>query len=157
MTLAPSYELPNYLNYDINFGVLPYPLFDEQQKDVGYRSLQWGGYIAIPSYVDNMEMATETLEMLSYFSKDVNLAFYEKLLGKQVADAPQDRKMLQIVWDSVCSDFGQTYFTVFYTTNVLYVFPSITSVNATEGLASYVASRQNTVNRNIKKFMAKVK
>jgi hypothetical protein len=132
-------------------------MYNEEQKDVGYRSLQWGGYLCVPSYLDNPTMVGETIEMMAYYSADVAEVYYEKLLGKQVADAPQDRKMLQIVWDSVCSDFGQTYFTVFYQTNILYALPSLTNINASEGLASYVASRQSTVNRNIKKFMAKMK
>lgn len=156
MTLAPSYELPNYLNYDINFGVLPYPLFDEQQKDVGYRSLQWGGYIAIPSYVDNMEMATETLEMLSYFSKDVNLAFYEKLLGKQVADSVDDRNMLTIIWDGVCSDFGQTYYDCMSNTGVLYMVGNLTNANTTQNIASFMAKVDKSANKMIKKFIGEV-
>ena len=157
MEVSGTPWLTGYLSSDVDFGIVPFPMYDENQKDVGYRSLQWGGYLCVPSYLTDETKTAETIEMMAYYSADVANVYYEKLLGKQVADAPQDRKMLQIVWDSVCSDFGQTYFTVFYQTNVLYVFPSVTSVNASEGLASYVASRQNTVNRNIKKFMAKVK
>ncbi len=57
-------------------------------------------------------MIGETLEMLSYYSEEVNIAFYEKMLGKQVAEAPQDRKMLDIVWDSVCSELALTYYSI---------------------------------------------
>ena len=157
MQISRSLDLENYLSSEVDFGVLPFPMYDENQKDVGYRHLQWGGYQCIPSYLDNSEMTYETIELLSYYSDDVNIAYYEKLLGKKVADAPDDRRMLDVVWDSVCSDFGQTYFTVFYNTNVLYALPTLTREGTTENLSSYVAQRQNTVNRNLKKFIARFK
>ena len=154
MNLSPSIELPSYLNYDVDFGVLPYPMFDESQKDVGYRSLQWGGYIALPSYLDDPDMAAETIEMLSYFSDDVNTAFYEKLLGKQVADSPDDKKMLEIIWDSVCSDFGQTYFEAMPGTNLLYIVPILTVANTTKNIASFMATVDKSANKLIRKFLS---
>ena len=157
MQVSRSLDLESYIATDIEFGVLPFPMFDEAQSEVGYRHLQWGGYQCIPSYLTNPEMTYETIELLAYYSDDVNIAYYEKLLGKKVADAPDDRRMLDIVWDSVCSDFGQTYFTVFYDTNVLYALPSLTREGTTDNLASYVAQKQNTVNRNLKKFLARFK
>ncbi|MBQ8408352.1 MAG: hypothetical protein IJY39_05750 [Clostridia bacterium] len=157
MTVSSSYDLPYYLNYDLDFGVLPYPLYDEAQKDVGYRSLQWGGYITIPSYVDNLPMAAEALEMLAYYSKDVNLAFYEKLLGKQVADSPDDKKMLSIIWDGVCSDFGQTYYACMSQTNLLYVIPELTKANTSQNIASFMAKVDKSANKMIKKFIDEIK
>ena len=157
MEISSTFRLPGYLESNVKFGIVPFPMFDENQKDVGYRSLQWGGYLCIPSYLSNAEMVGETVELLSYYSEDVNVAFYEKLLGKQVAEAPLDRKMLDIVWDSVCSDFGQTYFSVIETTNFVYILPEITKVGATENLASFVARHESTANRNLKKFVGKVK
>ena len=157
MEISSTFALPNYLSSDVECGVLPFPMYDENQADVGYRSLQWGGYLCMPSYLANPEMVGETVELLAYYSEDVNEAFYEKLLGKKVADAPDDRRMLEIVWDSVCSDFGQTYFSVIESTNFVYMLPNITKVGATQNLASFVASHQNTANRNLKKFIAKVK
>ena len=158
MTISGTYWLSNLLDYGINFGILPYPMYDESQSDVGYRHLQWGGYICVPSYLPDPTMAAETLEMLSYFSDDVNIAFYEKMLGKQVADVPQDRKMLDIVWDGVCSELAQTYFSVIRDgNNYLYALEMLTKEGTTFSLASYVATCQNTVNRKMKKFFANVK
>jgi hypothetical protein len=132
-------------------------MYNELQKDVGYRSLNWSGYQVIPSYLENPEMVGDTVEMLAYFSKDVSVAYYEKLLGKKVADAPDDRNMLDIVWDGICSDMGQTFFSVIIGTNALYVLPNLTKEGTTQNLASYVAMHQNTINRNFKKFMAHFK
>ena len=157
MEISSTFKLPEYLKSDVKFGIVPFPMYDEAQKDVGYRSLQWGGYLCMPSYLSNAEMVGETIELLSYYSQEVNIAFYEKLLGKQVAEAPLDRKMLDIVWDSVCSDFGQTYFSVIEMTNFVYILPEITKVGAKKNLASFVAEFESTANRNLKKFVGKVK
>ena len=158
MTISGTYWLSNLLDYGIDFGILPYPMYDEAQKDVGYRHLQWGGYICVPSYLPDPAMAAETLEMLSYFSDDVNIAFYEKMLGKQVADVPQDRRMLDIVWDGACSELAQTYYSVIKdSSEYLYALERLTQEGTTFSLASYVATCQNSVNRKLKKFFANVK
>ena len=157
MQIDGTLFLSDLLQYNFDFGILPYPMYNEAQKDVGYRHLQWGGYLCIPSYLTNSAMVGETVEMLSYFSEDVNIAFYEKMLGKQVADMPEDRRMLDIVWDGVCSDIGQTYYSVIKDDNtVLSVLPRLTELESTQNLASYVATTEGTVNKKLKKFFASV-
>ena len=156
MYLARTTTLPGFLDDDIDFGVLPYPMYDEAQKDVGYRSLQWGGYICLPSYLKNPTMVYETIEMLSFASEDVNIAYYEKLLGKQVADAPQDREMLDMVWDSACSDFGLTYASATGGASFSSIIPAVTKMGTTQSLASYVATNETKANKNLKKFINKV-
>ena len=152
LTLASTNNLPSYLNYDINFGVLPYPMYDETQKDVGYRSLQWGGYTCVPSYVRNLSRVGDTIEMLSFYSDSVNEAFYEKLLGKQVAESPVDKQMLQIVWNGIRTDFAQTYYSALSNTRVLYMAVELTKEDSTQNLASYVASVEKSVNKLLKKM-----
>ena len=156
MYLARTTTLQGFLDDDIDFGVLPYPMYDEAQKDVGYRSLQWGGYICVPSYLKNPNMVFETLEILAFASEPVNVAYYEKLLGKQIADAPDDRIMLDIVWESACSDFGLTYGSAMGK-SLCWILPSVTKMGTTQSLSSYIASVENAANKNLKRFIAKVK
>lgn len=156
MYLARTTTLQGFLDDDIDFGVLPYPMYDEAQKDVGYRSLQWGGYICVPSYLKNPEMVFETLEMLAFASEPVTVAYYEKLLGKQVADAPDDRLMLDIVWESACSDFGLTYGSA-TGKSFCWVLPAVTKMGTTQSLASYIATNEGSANKNLKKFIGQVK
>jgi len=146
-------HLPSYPNYDIRFGILPYPMYDEAQKDVGYRSLQWGGYICIPSYVENTEMVGDTVEMLSYYSDGVHSAFYEKLLGKQASECPEDSRMLDIVWDGLCTDFAQTYYGAFLDSQVLFLVPRLTYEDAEMSLAPFVASIKTSLEKKISKFL----
>lgn len=154
MSLDETFALPKYLDYGVSFGVLPYPMFDEEQKTVGYRSLDWNGWICVPSYVKNMALVADTLETLAFYSKDVTITFYEKLLGKQVADAPDDRQMLDIVWDSICSDIGLTYSHIGGSLDQnLYMLPTVTQANSQEHLVSYVKGYEVSANKLLKKFV----
>ena len=152
MTLCSTYQLPYYSTQDLSFGILPFPMYDEAQKDVGYRTLQWGGYICIPSYVGNPEMVGDTLEVMSFFSRDVNTTFYEKLLGKQASDTPDDTRMLEIVWDGIGTDFVQTFYSIYMDTQIFHLIPYVTFPDATDNLASFIARTEKSVNTQIRKF-----
>ncbi len=138
---------------DLKFGVLPYPMYDEAQKDVGYRHLQWGGYTIMPSYVADPKMVAETIEMLAYYSYDVNVSFYEKLLGKQAADAPDDRRMLEIVWNTICGDIGQSYSDI---ASILYMVPELSAYSSTRSVQSYYDSSAKRVDKTFQKFVKQV-
>lgn len=150
MTLTATIEIDDYLNYDVDFGVLPYPLYDTKDE---YRSLQWGGYLAVPAYLESEQMVGETLELLAFYAEDVKTAYYQKLLGKQIADNPDDRRMLEIIWDSVCTDFGQTFEEICGAP--LYMLP-ITTMAGQQSLAQFNDSRTGSGNTAISKFFKKV-
>lgn len=149
-------DLEKYLNYDISFGILPYPIWDTDQKDVGYRHLEWSGYITVPAYAPDFQMLGETLELLAFYSDDVKTAYYEKVLGKQISDLPDDREMLTIVWDSLCSDFAQPYCQHFGSSSFLFMLANVTEANSDGNIASYVAGLERSTNSSIAKFVQKV-
>ncbi len=154
MTCASTNSLEKLSTFDLTFGVLPYPLYDEAQKDVGYRHLQWGGYLAVPSYLSDAQMVGETIEMLSYYSADVNNAYYDKMLGKQASDMPEDRKMLTLVWDTIVSDLGQPYSQLSGGNDLLYLIPRL--IANTDGVASFVATNERNFNKAMEKFIKMV-
>jgi len=156
MHVVDTYRIESLLDYDISFGVLPYPMWDTAQKDVGYRHLQWGGYICVPSYLNNIQMVGETLDVLSFYSAAVETAYYEKLLGKQVADAPDDSQMLAIVWDTVCTEFAQTYCDTLGGTSLLYLMARVTYADTSLNIASTVKGLESSTNKSISKFIKKV-
>ncbi len=154
MSLIMTTGLEDYLQYELSFGVLPYPMYDEYQKDVGYRSLNFDGYLTIPSYLRNEEMIVDTVELLAFWGEPVRIALFEKMLGKQVSDSPDDSAMLDIVWDGICSDFGLTYsHLVGALDNNLYMMPTLTNPKGSEQAASYIAGYTRGANNAIVKFM----
>ena len=93
---------------DVKFGILPYPKYDVAQEN--YHSLNWSGFMAVPISVENSEMVEKTLEALAYFSQDTTVvAYYEKLLGARLAEAPDDARMLDVVFDGIVANPFFTY------------------------------------------------
>ena len=114
MQLMSTNELIGLTKTSVRFGVVPYPLANTDQYDStstgkGYRSLNWAGYLAVPSNITNAARVGDVIECLSYYSNDVTTYYYEKLLGLKVSEAREDADMLKVVWGSLCSDFGITY------------------------------------------------
>jgi ABC-type glycerol-3-phosphate transport system substrate-binding protein len=146
-------DLQGLLNYDIEFGVLPYPLYDREQASVGYKSLQWGGYLGILSYTRNPVMVGETLEMLAYYSENVKITYYEKVLGKRIADMPDDAEMLELVWGAITTDVGQTFYNLGGDeTGVCYTLHHLIQ-DRSKNLSSYIATKEKAINNGFKKFL----
>ena len=102
--LYHSSSLENLRSEAVRFGILPYPLYDESQKE--YKSLNWNGLIAVPTTIENPDMVGEVLELMNYYSANVKVAYHEKLLGTKLAESPDDAEMLNIIWASQTSDVG---------------------------------------------------
>ena len=102
--LTDNKALVSLREEDIRFGVLPYPLWDSKQAE--YKSLNWNGIFGVPGSIRNPEMVGDVLELMGYYTADVKVAYYEKLLGSKLAEAPDDAEMLDLIWDSQVSDVG---------------------------------------------------
>ena len=154
MHIEGTAGLVNLLDYDIEFGVVPFPMYDEAQKDVGYRSFNYDGFITFPSYMRNENMSVESVEILSFFSDPVQTAYSAKQLGKQASDTPDDSEMLELVWDGICTDFGLAYSYISQSLDMnLYMLPTLTEANTTYAIASYVKSYESSANKAIDKWL----
>ncbi|MBR3879365.1 MAG: extracellular solute-binding protein [Clostridia bacterium] len=159
ISVLDTINMENLLNYDLEFGVLPYPLYDKNQYDpesdtYGYKMLQWGGYLAVLSYMKDPVLTGETLEMLAYYSENVKITYYEKVLGKRVADMPDDAAMFDIIWNSLSTDMGQTFYNLGGDeTGVCYVLPQLMNPEATQNLSSFLKKKESAINLGFKKFL----
>ncbi len=157
MFLSATTSLESYLKYNAEFGVLPYPMYDTNQgKTVGYQSLNNAGSLAIPSYVKNLQMTAETMELLAFYSANVEITYYEKLLGKQVADMPDDAAMLTLIWDGVTNDIGFTYIDALGldSSGLSYMLAQLVLPTSNQNLASYISAKAPTVNAAFRKFIS---
>lgn len=161
-SLTGTYGLMDLVDNNVeDFGVLPYPMWDEAQGE--YRHLSWNGYIAIPhnvSIVSDDQMVGETLELLGYYSKPVTEAFYEKLLGAQISESPDDADMLKIVWNTQVSDYGMAY-SSYGSKNmdtILYGLPQcVLGVNSYSTFAGLWAKVKSSVTKDLNQLQAKKK
>ena len=130
-------DLANLRNSTIRFGVLPFPKWDEAQED--YRCLSMNGMMCVPSVIKNPDMVGQVLELLGYYTEPVKTAFYEDLLGSKMSEAPDDARMLEIIWDHQIFD------------PILIAYDKGTMMSdAFYLMASQVSSGQNTISSKLK-------
>ncbi len=103
---SPS-SMDSLRDYDIEFGILPQPKYDENQDR--YYCYSWPTFVCVPTTIQNMDMVGATLEQFSYESMAVTDAYIEVLIrGKSTRDE-ESLEMLDIIYDSQCCDIGGSY------------------------------------------------
>ena len=102
-------QCEQFRDYTVEFGFLPYPKYDEAQD--GYHSLDWGGLLCIPTTITNPEMVGAVTELLAYVSGDTVVpTYYDTVLTGKLTRDEDARKMLDIIFDTICYDVGSNYF-----------------------------------------------
>ena len=94
----------------MNFGILPYPKWDESQSI--YHSQAWNGYsvMAIPKDARNLEKTAVMTGALNAASKQqVIPAFYDKALKGKFTRDEESADMLDIIRDGISFQFGYFY------------------------------------------------
>ncbi len=94
-----------YLDVDFKVGILPLPKYDVQQEN--YAHINWGNNLLVPSTVRNKEMVGEVIELMSFYSGTLVLnKYYDEVLQLRVSEAPDDRDMVELVYDTIVFDPG---------------------------------------------------
>lgn len=94
---------------DISYGVLPFPKFDENQKE--FRSSGCDIYWAIPlSSAGNSELIGTLVEAMSCYNYNyVVPKVWDTVLGGKLADSPDDYDMFKIIRDVQYVDLGYAF------------------------------------------------
>lgn len=100
----------SYRNQEIDFGILPNPMYNDQQKGYYTYSDQWGLVCCLPSTATNYERTGAILEEMCALSmKLIRPAYYDKtLIGKGIRD-DESEEMLDIIFAGVLYDTGITF------------------------------------------------
>ncbi len=95
--------------YEIDFGFLPYPKYDENQTE--YYSLDWGGMMCVPTTIQRPEMVGAVIEMLAYESgNEVIPTYYDTILTGKLARDEDTVRMMDLLFDTICYEVGGNYF-----------------------------------------------
>ncbi|MCR5264742.1 MAG: hypothetical protein K6D94_12765 [Clostridiales bacterium] len=95
--------------YEVDFGFLPYPKYDEKQAE--YYSLDWGGMMCVPTTVQRPEMVGAVIELLAYESgNEVIPTYYDTILTGKLARDDDAVKMMDLLFDTICYEVGGNYF-----------------------------------------------
>lgn len=110
-----------YRAVDVDFGILPFPKFDEAQEK--YINNSWNGYMCVPSIASDPERTGIILEALAAESYKYTIpAYFDTLLNTKLSRDEQSVEMLQLVYDGCIYDAGLCYSegnTLLYTIPIL--------------------------------------
>ncbi|MBE6711353.1 MAG: extracellular solute-binding protein [Ruminococcaceae bacterium] len=93
---------------EFEFGILPYPLYDETQKE--YNNLISTGLVSstsIPNTCENTEVVGVTLEAMAYYSTStLTPAYYDNALKTRYVRDEESGEMLDIIFATRVYDLG---------------------------------------------------
>lgn len=100
-----------FRQFDADFGIVPYPKYDEAQEKYCATSDQWGLACVMPVSVSNPTFNGVITEALCSGSAiHITQAYYDKVLvGKQTRDEESGR-MLDLIFSNLIYDFGLCYY-----------------------------------------------
>ncbi len=105
------------LNTDVNYGMLPLPLWDENQKEY-YTPVASSHHhpVVFPAYFedDDIETRLEMFEIFAYHSMympgetlSVDEAFYENLAELRLSKTPEDAEMMKLIFTNTSYDLAR--------------------------------------------------
>lgn len=103
------YDIVYYRNMEHDFGILPYPMYDETQEDYYHLiATHVAPGICVPTTnVKNLDMTCHLLEALAYESRDtVTKAYYDVNLYTKMARDDESGDMLDIIFSTKRYDLG---------------------------------------------------
>ena len=135
-----------YLSATFDVGILPLPKYDTAQKE--YAHVNWGDNIAVPRTVKNTKLVGETLELLSYYSRTVvRPKFYDDVLELRVSNAPDDREMVETIFNTIVFDPGIAYCDGNAQLFALVYLPKECILQKQENIASYYQKNERAASR----------
>ena len=139
-------NVPTMRGMETDFGILPYPKYDEEQaKYYTYVQTWASGCAAIPINVKDLNASSIILEDMAYYSKQyVTPAFYDTALKGKYARDNESLQMLDLICENRTCDIGNLF-------NIGKLISGITSnINAGTGnFASLIASKQSEIDETL--------
>ena len=138
--------------YTVEFGLIPYPKYDEAQTD--YISLDWGGLLSVPCTITNPELVGAAMELLAWESaNEVLPTYYDIVLTGKLSRDDDAVRMLDILFDTVTYEIGGNYFGFAAGfTDLFYALPRLAIDKKSSDFSSFYEKLEKNANKNIEKF-----
>ncbi len=137
--------------FDVDFGVIPYPMYDANQKEYYHMMHTTGSVVCIPRSVDtDIVMVSSMIEAMAYYAQDtLTKQYYEiNLTTKNVKDE-QSGPMIDLILDSRVCDLA--YY--FGWGSALPTLTEALKPDSTKNVASSAKSLSNSVDRQMQKAL----
>lgn len=141
--------IPALRDMEIDFGILPYPKYNENQSQ-HYTRLGWAELTCVPSYSDekDLERTSVILEALACESaKSVIPAYYELALKTKSTRDEESESMIDILFNTRVFDFGDTIWSEYLRDGI---FAKI-YLNKSDTLVSELEKNEKKINTAIDK------
>ena len=103
-------EKESLRNMQDDYGILPYPKYDEKQKEYYSFSNTSFAAVGIPTFNTNTDMIGAVLEaMASYSYRETRPLYLDVMLKGQYMSDPDSRRMVDIVIDGIVIDAAYIY------------------------------------------------
>ncbi len=147
---------PDELEYlrgcELDFGFVPYPKWDEEQKE--YKSMDFGGLLCIPTTITNPEMVGAVHEFMAWDSgNNVQPTYYKTLLEGKFAQDDTAAEMLRIIFDSIVYEVGGNYFGFSSGfSDLFYAVPRLALERKSADFASFYARNEKSALKTMETF-----
>ncbi len=138
--------------YDNEYGIIPFPKYDETQKD--YKTMVDGSHEAMAvgkqaADLDFIGTMTEALCAESY--KQVVPAYYDVCLKQRYASSPEDAEMIDLCVASRVFDLGYVYDNW---NGVSFIFQELLRAKTKQDITSYYAEKEKAATTYYDKVIA---
>jgi len=124
-----------YRDYEFDFGIIPYPKYDEAQSSYYTMSDGAHGVMTVPVTLQNTEYASIIIEALNAETyKQVIPAYYDISLKVKFARDDESTQVLDLLLGSRVFDFGYVY-----DTGLAFVIQRLVSANSSNSESQYAS------------------
>ncbi len=145
-----------YLEAEFEVGMLPIPKYDTAQAN--YAHINWGNNIIVPSSVQNKDMVGDVLELMSYYSRTVvRETYYDDVLQLRVSEAPDDREMVVLIFNTIVYDPGIAFCDGNHCLWNLVYLPCFGIREGKSNIASYYRENASSAERTLQNMFRRLK
>ena len=140
--------------FDVDFGVIPYPMYDTEQKAYYHMMHTTGSVVSIPRSIDSdIAMVASMIEAMAYYSVDtLTKQYYEiNLTTKNVKDE-QSGPMIDLILESRVCDLAYYY----GWGNALSTLTSALNPTSSASIASSSKSLSTAVTKQMERAINKI-
>ena len=144
--VAPVDNVPALRAMETDFGIIPFPKYDEAQEKY-YSRVVDGWIYCVPSYAPNLERTSVIMEALAVESKNITVpAYMDIALRTKYARDDDSQDMLDIIHANRTMDLGDT----FYMDPVRNIYIDVFRAKK-DNFASAVEKKTNSVEKQLQK------
>lgn len=148
-TLGGLEWYPSFKEMTSDYGVLPYPKFDENQKNYATSVSDPYSLFGVLNTCDKLEMVGAAMELYGYYNyTELTPAYYEIVLKGKAARDSESFAMLDIVHDSISFDLGFFYSGALG--NPAQMFRKLLADSTSANFASYWETNGKALEANVK-------